>query len=150
MKHFLMSIVFVSIGVFTFANPFDLKENLQKIDQDQDILLSALKEMADKKEREVALGTPEVSDNEPLTVQNKIEENIAESHEVEKISKKSTAQILAEELQNFKEIIEARIVKKGKPLEGKVKDIFQGLLKENNNPNFLLDDVKKLLREIKM
>jgi len=49
MKHFLMSIVFVSIGVFTFANPFDLKENLQKIDQDQDILLSALKEMADKK-----------------------------------------------------------------------------------------------------
>jgi len=44
-----MSIIFVSTGVFAFANPFNLKENLQKIDQDQDILLSALKEMADKK-----------------------------------------------------------------------------------------------------
>jgi len=75
MKHFLLSIVFVSAGVFASANPFDLKENLQKIDQDQDILLSALKEMADKKAVENN-GKKEqsVTNNNEITEAKKTEE----------------------------------------------------------------------------
>ena len=81
MKHFLLSIVFVSAGVFASANPFDLKENLQKIDQDQDILLSALKEMADKKEVDVEEEPVSASRN---TVENsaRAEQSVAENNEM--------------------------------------------------------------------
>jgi len=83
MKHFLLSIVFVSAGVFASANPFDLKENLQKIDQDQDILLSALKEMADKKEVEVDVEEEPVSAS-GNTVENsaRAEQSVAENNEI--------------------------------------------------------------------
>jgi hypothetical protein len=52
MKKYLLVVVFLSVSVCAESNPFNLQENLQKIDQDQDILLSALKEMAGDKEIE--------------------------------------------------------------------------------------------------
>jgi len=51
MKRYLLAMmVLATMGANAESNPFDLQKNLQKIDQDQDVLLSALKEMADKKE----------------------------------------------------------------------------------------------------
>ena len=55
MKQFLLIMVLLGMGAHASSNPFDLQVNLQKIDQDQDILLTALKEMAEQKEAQVAL-----------------------------------------------------------------------------------------------
>ncbi len=53
-KYLWIGMVLMFMGAIASDNPFVLKENLRKIDQDQDILLSELKEMSkNKKELEV-------------------------------------------------------------------------------------------------
>ncbi len=54
MKQFLVVMTLLGMSVHASSNPFDLQSNLKKIDQDQDVLLLALKEMADKKEANIA------------------------------------------------------------------------------------------------
>jgi len=49
-KYLVAMVVLVSVSVNAGINPFDLKENLQRIDRDQDVLLSALKNIADQQE----------------------------------------------------------------------------------------------------
>jgi len=63
-KYFWVAIALTTMGVYAENNPFALQKNLQKIDQDQDVLLSALKEMTEKKEAAEALE----DDNEADTV----------------------------------------------------------------------------------
>ena len=51
MKKYLFVVMTIGlVGVNAQSNPFDLQVNLQKIDKDQDTLLSTLKEMAESKD----------------------------------------------------------------------------------------------------
>ncbi len=52
-------------------NPFDLEKNLQKIDQDQDVLLSALKEMSGKQETKGQVEIAKVKENEGVVPEQK-------------------------------------------------------------------------------
>jgi len=47
MKKYVLFVLLICIGIQAEDNPFELKENLQKIDKDQEVLLSALKEISD-------------------------------------------------------------------------------------------------------
>jgi len=67
MKKYLLVVAFLSLSVCAENNPFNLQENLQKIDQDQDVLLSALKEMAGDKEIEV---DDSINEPRPVTEDN--------------------------------------------------------------------------------
>ena len=207
MKHFLMSIIFVSTGVFAFANPFNLKENLQKIDQDQDILLSALKEMADKKAVENnARKEQSVAKNNEITEAKRTEEyrrikekrlsaikkekdkidqarvkeaenivakkreakrleveayekeraeNLAKQAEdaailaKEKLADERKNKKLPKELSFFQKLIEAKTEGKHRPLEGELKNILESIVKEKNNPNYTVDDVKNEFDSLK-
>lgn len=52
-KYLWMATIISVTTVYVYAddNPFNLKENLQKIDRDQDFLLSAFQDIVDKKEK---------------------------------------------------------------------------------------------------
>jgi len=64
MKKYLLVVLLASLSVQAENNPFALKENLQKIDKDQDVLLSALKEISDNQEaKEEALDAQEANEN---------------------------------------------------------------------------------------
>ena len=53
MKQYVwIAVIFLFTGAQASENPFDLGENLKKIDQDQDILLLELKKMSQKKEEQ--------------------------------------------------------------------------------------------------
>jgi len=47
MKKYILLYICICISIQAKDNPFELKENLQKIDKDQEVLLSALKEISD-------------------------------------------------------------------------------------------------------
>jgi hypothetical protein len=49
-KYLLVAVTLGVVGISAESNPFDLQKNLQKIDQDQAVLLSALQEMAENKD----------------------------------------------------------------------------------------------------
>jgi len=86
MKQYVwIAVVFLFTGVQASENPFDLGENLKKIDQDQDILLLELKKMSQKKEEqeEKVMNAQEGSEENRLednTMHN--EENVSSDNEV--------------------------------------------------------------------
>lgn len=75
MKKYLVTVALLAtIGANAESNPFDLQKNLQKIDQDQDVLLSALKEMADTKEQIEEIEAPVAEQLPTPEVVNEAEE----------------------------------------------------------------------------
>jgi len=94
-KHLIVMAVFMSIYANAESNPFDLKENLQKIDKDQDVLLSALKEMSDKKE--------ELEENLPVSEDNVKEEALI-TEDTETTIDTVDEKIMPEEKKKHKEV----------------------------------------------
>ena len=88
MKKLLLIIALVSVGVNAEDNPFSFQENFQKIDKDQDVLLSALKEMSDKKEGESTVTEELISEQakaeEERVAKQELEKKEAEKKELEK------------------------------------------------------------------
>ncbi|HHD79114.1 MAG TPA: hypothetical protein ENK98_05710 [Epsilonproteobacteria bacterium] len=76
MKKYLVAMVVLgSVSVNAGTNPFDLKENLQRIDKDQDVLLSALKNIADEQEVEEVDDAP-ANDAIENEAQPAVEQNV--------------------------------------------------------------------------
>jgi len=108
MKKYLFVVVTLGmIGVSAESNPFDLQKNLQKIDNDQEVLLSALQEMAGNKD-EFADDEPTVTAEE-ATVELVPKENVAKKTalEEERIEKVKEAQEKIEEARARQEKEEA-------------------------------------------
>lgn len=81
----------VSLSIQAENNPFALKENLQKIDKDQDVLLSALKEISDVQEakEDAALDEQEVNEApvaEVNTEEQQVQEEIVMDKEQSEVS----------------------------------------------------------------
>ena len=55
-KYLVAMVVLVNVGANAETNPFDIKENLQRIDEDQNMLLSELKKISDQQEESDDLG----------------------------------------------------------------------------------------------
>lgn len=83
MKKLLLIIALVSVGANAEKNPFSFQENIQKIDKDQDVLLSALKEMADKKEGKTTV-TEELISEQAKAEEERVAKQEAEKKELEK------------------------------------------------------------------
>jgi len=91
-RYILAMMVLVTMGVNAESNPFDLQKNLQKIDQDQDVLLSALKEMADKKEEieEVQIPVADTTISEPSVYESGADVKMDSVEVAEEVSSPST------------------------------------------------------------
>ena len=101
MKRYLWTaMVLVFLGANASDNPFDLSVNLKKIDQDQDALLSELRDVARAKEEkagkveDVKVDTsPNVSDEETIAVDEAvvIQAKVMEEERIKKEREKSIA-----------------------------------------------------------
>jgi len=93
MKKYLLIALLTSLSIQAEDNPFALKENLQKIDKDQDVLLSALKEMSDNQEaKEEVLDAQEANENvvtDPNTKEVSQIEEVSTEEDMSAVSTKS-------------------------------------------------------------
>ncbi len=118
MKQFLVVVTLLGLSAYASSNPFDLQENLQKIDQDQDILLHALKEMSDKREAQEASTAPEeampptkliedlVSEENKMPSEESIKENLVQKQiQKESSDEKNAVQASTQEEVNELEAI---------------------------------------------
>ncbi len=93
MKKYLLVVVALGLVVVNAeSNPFELQKNLQKIDQDQEVLLSALKKMAEKKDALAEYDEPadDIEVKEEVTLHDEPKEE-ASSDEVEPSMPKSVS-----------------------------------------------------------
>ena len=91
MKKYLLMALLASLSIQAEDNPFALKENLQKIDKDQDVLLSALKEISDDQEakEDAVLDEQEVNEApvaEVNTEEPQVQEEIVMDKEQSEVS----------------------------------------------------------------
>jgi len=129
MKRYLLVVMTIGMmGANAQSNPFDLQKNLQKIDKDQDILLSTLKEMTDKKD---VLTNPEVPKVLTEELQNKKEDEIVNvpSEEVvednilsdelnrETTKKRASGSIEESQVEPIEESLESKIEQKKLEME---------------------------------
>ena len=108
MKRYLwVAIILVFMGANASDNPFDLSTNLKKIDQDQDALLSELRDVAGAKEEreekaeEIKVDTsPNASEEEAIPVDEAvvIQPKVMEEERIKKI-KEEQAKIEAQRVQ---------------------------------------------------
>jgi len=107
MKKYLLVALLTSLSVQAEDNPFALKENLQKIDKDQDVLLSALKEISDNQEaKEEALDAQEANNNvvtDPNTAEVSQVEEVSTEKDMSVVSRNSVdiekERLMAQEVQ---------------------------------------------------
>lgn len=71
-RYLLTAMVLVFVGVNASDNPFDLSVNLKKIDQDQDAILSELKDMAEAKEERAERTEENIEKVEKIKVDNTV------------------------------------------------------------------------------
>ena len=129
MKHGIFLILLSGILLCASeVNPFELEKNLQKIDEDKDVLLNTLKVLADKKEK---------STLHKVKIENI---KIASPRLINPSTKD-----LPEELKFFKLLVFVHSKRGGKALESSIKNKFKAILKEKNNPKFQLSDVMKII-----
>ncbi len=127
MKKYLLMVLLAGLSLQAENNPFDLEKNLQKIDQDQDVLLSALKEMSGKKEAKGQVEIAKVEENESVVP----EPNSAEvSQAQEAKSAKHEADAKAAEMAQLKQEEQAKIVAEKKKQKAEAQRIV--LEKKNN------------------
>jgi len=101
MKKYLLIALLTSLSIQAEDNPFALKENLQKIDKDQDVLLSALKEMSDNQEaKEEALGAQEANENVVTAPNTEEVSQVEEVSTAEDMPEATAKGLMAKEVQN--------------------------------------------------
>jgi len=137
MKKYLWIVIIMiasSINIHAEENPFELNDNFQKIDRDQELLLSTFKEIAEKKETRaetINIPAPSVSVNEEntkdlsrlpsednMTIPTKEEEDTAKKKKAEKEEKLLLKQAEEEKIKKVRE--EELKVEKAKAVQAKV------------------------------
>lgn len=87
----------------------------------------------------------------------KLEVEAYEKERAEKLANRAEAKIadeiknkkLPKELSFFQKLIEVKATGKYKPLEGELKKILESIIKEKNNPNYTVDDIKNEFDSLK-
>jgi hypothetical protein len=132
MKHYLV------IGVLTFSviawsadNPFDLETNLKGLDTDQSILLDKLKRSEDKE------SASDKRVEQPAPANKKVSATVPVS-EVEAVSS------MPKELKFLDSLVGLKVAGKHKTVTGKSRENFEKLLKEKNNPDLTVEEIKKI------